>query len=189
MLFKGSLGVFTLKWNPQGLAVVKSLEVQIEVAMSTPQVDGKLFWTYSTTRCLHATHRKRLFWYPQKAYILFVMLLYSNCRSGIPFKRKYIISNWIMPADISLHSVSISQQTGIHEASLCFICARSIVFQHKIKILCWCWAHGVFSLFLAVLYIGFACVYFGFTLSSSTRWTQNGFKSVHREHENSLNTC
>ena len=58
--------------------------------------------------------------------------------------------------------------------------------------LSWCWAHGVFFMCLAVLYlyiiwvhIGFMCVYFAFTLLSSTWWTQNGFKSAHREHKTS----
>ena len=51
-----------------------------------------------------------------------------------------------------------------------------------------------FSMCLVVLYrciiwvhIGFVCVYFEFTLLSSTRWTRNGFKSVHREHKTILN--
>ena len=45
---------------------------------------------------------------------------------------------------------------------------------------------------LAVLYlciiwvhIRFMCVYLEFTLLSSTWWTQNGFKSAHREHKKS----
>ena len=52
------------------------------------------------------------------------------------------------------------------------------------------WAHGVYSMCLAVLYlyiiwvhIGFVYVYFEFALLSSTWWTQYGFKSAHREHK------
>ena len=76
----------------------------------------------------------------------------------------------------------------------CFTSARNIMLEHKIK-LCLHYTHGMFSLCLAVFYlwsigvhIGFVCVYFEFTLSSSTWWTQNGFKSAHREHKKILNT-
>ena len=50
----------------------------------------------------------------------------------------------------------------------------------------------MFSVCFAVITlvnVGFVCIYFEFTLLSHTWWTQNGFNSAHREHENALNTC
>ena len=98
-----------------------------------------------------------------------------------------ILSNW----DHALTG-SISQQIGVHEASLCVLLA----LEHKINFLCWCFPHGVFSMCLAVLYrcvifhhtnFGFMCICFEFTLLSNTQRTQNGSNSSHREHKNVLN--
>ena len=55
-------------------------------------------------------------------------------------------------------------------------------------LLCWCWAHGVFSMCLVVPYLFIIMVHvclLEFALLYSKWWTQNGFKSAYCEHENS----
>ena len=73
-----------------------------------------------------------------------------------------------------------TQQLGVHEAPLCFTCARNTVFQHKINVcvdikrmVCFpCLA----VCYLCIIYdhIAFGCIYVEYTGTSlsSTRWTQ-----------------
>ena len=79
-----------------------------------------------------------------------------------------------------------------------FICARNIVFKHKINLcvdvehtVCvpcvWLWFICV-SFKITHINIGSVCAYFELTLLSSTWWTQNSFKSAHREDKKFLNT-
>ena len=69
-----------------------------------------------------------------------------------------------------------------------FTCARNIVFEHKInfyvdvvRMMCFPCVRLCFMCIIWI-HIGFVCVYFKFTMLSGTWWTQNGFKSTHREH-------
>ena len=75
---------------------------------------------------------------------------------------------------------------------MCFTSARNIVTTKLslVLILCACvWLRfNCVSLQITHINTGFVCVYFEFTLSSSTCWTQNGFKSAHREYANFQNT-
>ena len=77
--------------------------------------------------------------------------------------------------------------------TLRFTCDRNIVFQHKFnfcvdveRMVCF---PRVWLCFICVSFKithinnVFVCVYFEFTLLSSTWWTQNGFKPAHREHQ------
>ena len=85
------------------------------------------------------------------------------------------------------------EQIGVHETSLSVFLVLEILCSSTkltfVLTLCVFHVHGVFSMCLAVLYLcinwvhtGFVCVYFEFTLLSSTWWTQNGFKSAHSKH-------
>ena len=82
----------------------------------------------------------------------------------------------------------------IYQYSLCFTFARDIVFQHKINFCIGvermaCFPY-VWLCFISVSFkttqtnIEIMCVYFEFTLLSSTWWNPNGFKSAHSEHGN-----
>ena len=63
---------------------------------------------------------------------------------------------------------------------VCFTCAQNIVFlQKKITFV---------LMFSTHINSGLVCAYSEIMLFSSTRWTQNYYKSVHCEHESSLNT-
>ena len=104
----------------------------------------------------------------------------SVTRTKIPFD-DVIMANW------RSRSVTVS-----------FTCARNVVFQRKINFCVdverivyfpYVWLCFICFLFkITHIHIRFVCVYFEFTLLSSTWWTQNGFKSARREDENLLDT-
>ena len=71
------------------------------------------------------------------------------------------------------HLHPVSQQVGVHEAPLCVDVERTVCFPCV-----WLWL-------IIWVHIGSVCVYFEFTLLSSTWWTKNDFISAHWEHKNS----
>ena len=102
-------------------------------------------------------------------------------------------------SETQLESPTTQQIGCLRSVTVCFTCARNIVFQDKIK---FCVDVGrmvsfpcIWRCFICVSFktitqinVWFVCVYFGFTLLSNICWTQNVFKSAHCEYENFRNT-
>ena len=96
--------------------------------------------------------------------------------------------------------LTATQQIGVHKALLCVLFVLEILCSSTknnfcVDVGCMVCFSCVWMCFICVsfkitqLNIGFVCAYFEFMSLSCTLSTQNGFKSVHREHENFLNAC
>ena len=103
-----------------------------------------------------------------------------------------IVNNLFMSTHgkTAYRNIDKSQENGVHEALLCVLLVLEIFCSIKnlicaLTLCARCVFHVLDLLYLCIIWvhIGFACVYFEFTLSSSTWWVQNGLKSAYREHK------